>query len=1277
MLSSREENSKIINGVKVKFPDKFKPYPQQMVMMSKILRALTSSRNTALLDQNQMQQGNNVILESPTGTGKSMTLICSVLAWQEHCKAQIVENARRQASEACKQSEKQKSSAEQVNNQTTKRQHEIIKLKRQRTDDDELTHTSMNDEQPKTAELTPSQQQDMDDFADVKVSYKGIDARLKSSQLFHKENFDLDVNNAGEDDVLQSQQSQAEEVKVQSTQSPKVYIGTRTHKQISQMITQLRKTTYEPSIAILGSRNQFCVNDKVIKKAQKSNGGLNTACKDLLNDKGCKFFQRVHVLKARYDEETQLHTTLEGPVRQIYDIEDLSLLGRKHKGCPYFTSKLIAQDADVIFCPYNYIIDPNIRQSMEIQTDGNVFILDEAHNIEDACRSSASLQLSSAQLDELKKDLAALNEAKLLDGDNVEYLKQLSYVVDQIKDLVNSFHGQYTERDFNRKIKIWSPEEYVELFKSKGISHGSLPGLIKAFQCIKTWTAKNSSIQPLNGFTISTLASLFRIFECILPSDSNYDDDYSVVLIEDAAKGPASIPEVSPFSIAFWCQNSGVVFREIAEQAHSVILASGTLSPLDSFSSELQTDFSEVYEGSHVIDQGRAFVAVVEQFNNVRLVGTYSVVETLKYQDSVGSAVLECGKIICGGILLFMPSYSMLDKMISRWKDTGLYKRLSEQRQCFIEPKTQQEFETVLQKYQQSTMNGGQALLFGVFRGKLSEGIDFADDQARAVITVGIPFPNVSDVKVKLKRQYNDCKSKDSKVLNGNQWYEAQAYRAFNQAIGRCIRHKNDWGVILMLDARLSPQLNISSNGLLYDLAGYIMPLTINNQKLNCVLDFSSSYISVLDNDFCTVQRQQMNVSNLAYNCFNSTSISPIARANFSYCFDSECMFCNSSKLAVNITAGQNDFKKDYSAVVSSPVVLLGANLKFLYQMRNTTYTCRLGLSQPQYFRENPLYKLAAGNESSPFISLDLSPKQSSRNSTLTLGEASVGNTINSTIHWSDTRLNIYKCDPSYYIPIYKWSLCGQQLTQPDQSSVIARISTSEQCLVVPGWMFEKIMSILPGDCALNKTINSPICRGIVDSSLNISEPLMETAFSFTLKEDGGEPLVISLHTLSSLFYNTNISNSSVHNQVDYCISVDYSISSIQQSSVVIFGLRFLQNFFIQIDAQRNRIGFGNKLVQDLRIADDYTKSLCPQSQLKQLFSNYSKPIEREVDSSNVQNVGVCKSSNVVFFDNLIQFCDLKSPIKTITYLLFISMSALEIQNFLTYRKITKNVQFE
>jgi hypothetical protein len=42
------------------------------------------------------------------------------------------------------------------------------------------------------------------------------------------------------------------------------------------------------------------------------------------------------------------------------------------------------------------------------------------------------------------------------------------------------------------------------------------------------------------------------------------------------------------------------------------------------------------------------------------------------------------------------------------------------------------------------------ALMLAVFRGKVSEGIDFTDDRARCVIAVGIPFPNAMDEQVSL-----------------------------------------------------------------------------------------------------------------------------------------------------------------------------------------------------------------------------------------------------------------------------------------------------------------------------------------------------------------------------------------------------------------------------------------------------------------------------------------------------------------------------------------------
>lgn len=44
-------------------------------------------------------------------------------------------------------------------------------------------------------------------------------------------------------------------------------------------------------------------------------------------------------------------------------------------------------------------------------------------------------------------------------------------------------------------------------------------------------------------------------------------------------------------------------------------------------------------------------------------------------------------------------------------------------------------------------------MLIAVCRGKVSEGLDFTDDNARAVVTIGIPFPNIKDLQVKKKKK--------------------------------------------------------------------------------------------------------------------------------------------------------------------------------------------------------------------------------------------------------------------------------------------------------------------------------------------------------------------------------------------------------------------------------------------------------------------------------------------------------------------------------------------
>lgn len=71
--ASEGENVYTMGGIRINFP--FKAYPSQVVLMSKIIKAL--------------QEKKHALLESPTGTGKSLALLCATLAWQDHEKRRI------------------------------------------------------------------------------------------------------------------------------------------------------------------------------------------------------------------------------------------------------------------------------------------------------------------------------------------------------------------------------------------------------------------------------------------------------------------------------------------------------------------------------------------------------------------------------------------------------------------------------------------------------------------------------------------------------------------------------------------------------------------------------------------------------------------------------------------------------------------------------------------------------------------------------------------------------------------------------------------------------------------------------------------------------------------------------------------------------------------------------------------------------------------------------------------------------------------------------------
>ena len=45
---------------------------------------------------------------------------------------------------------------------------------------------------------------------------------------------------------------------------------------------------------------------------------------------------------------------------EVLDIEDLMLTGTRQRMCPYYLARELKAQADVIFMPYNYILDVKV-----------------------------------------------------------------------------------------------------------------------------------------------------------------------------------------------------------------------------------------------------------------------------------------------------------------------------------------------------------------------------------------------------------------------------------------------------------------------------------------------------------------------------------------------------------------------------------------------------------------------------------------------------------------------------------------------------------------------------------------------------------------------------------------------------------------------------------------------------------------------------------------------------------------------------------------------------
>ena len=455
----------------------------------------------------------------------------------------------------------------------------------------------------------------------------------------------------------------------------------------------------------------------------------------------------------------------------------------------------------------------------------SVIILDEAHNITSVCEDITGFTLTSIHIaqaiERITAVLVALHDIaesgvvpnewlNATDEDNNGIFDELSLdVVAGLKESMLNLESDF-EKVTNKSKHFLKQMSNGDLFSATLLGEIFDPELASAFKetlskiidlfLITFGDSTSSPWRRIDGLTITL--QMFKVLSQ-MHEDSFEQSNFRVYLTKEKHETKKDLEVVS---LNFWCFSAGVAMQNLMQKStpHSLIITSGTLSPMDGFASELGVPFGVQLSNKHVISKDKLLVGVVKKgINNETLSSAFINRNNEKVKYDLLHSIERISHKSPGGMLVFHPSYSH-QKMIKTSLENNQTIKNRIRKPLFYEDKNPNLVASYYKCIEDDHKTG--ALMFAVCRGKLSEGIDFSNEKGRTVCVVGLPFPPVNDPKTVIKQEFLDdlCKQDKNSNINGQQWYKQTTIRAVNQAIGRIIRHINDFGVILLMDERFS-----------------------------------------------------------------------------------------------------------------------------------------------------------------------------------------------------------------------------------------------------------------------------------------------------------------------------------------------------------------------------------------------------------------------------------------------------------------------------------------
>lgn len=544
----------------------------------------------------------------------------------------------------------------------------------------------------------------------------------------------------------------------------KVVYLTRTNSQQKQVIRELR--AINEKVKVLGVGLQGRANMCTLMKSDKNmRDGTAEELSKLCSEKklattegkkkgGCRFYENlINANMSRMEEFVR---------ERLPTVEEMVEYCESDEICPYETNKALIKEATVVTAPYIFFFSPRIRNSflnwLAADLGDLIVIVDEAHNLPDYARELKSAEMSLNSIEMAIKEARKLGDPRV--AEDLSIVDICTHTFDAVSELAAEYvideDGLVPPNELETHLMSATTMTSREL--GRALTDMQTHGEILKERMRKAGKLPRSYIWAVASFLLEWMA--IEMDEFAKLAVSKHDNP----------------------RLEMYCLDPSMATRKL-NHCHASVHMSGTLAPLDEYrdSIGLPEDTGLMTLPSPFPAENRLILFSEDYTTKFDVLGRDKDMLP-RMKEAASTIIREFDR----NILLFFPSYNILSEF--RDMDMGGKKVFFEERGM-----GQEELMDTVQRFKD--LRG--AVLFAVMGGRISEGIDFPNDELEIALLVGIPYPKPSARQRSLLEYY------EKKFGRGWDYtVKAPAIRKLLQSIGRLYRTETDRGAALILDRR-------------------------------------------------------------------------------------------------------------------------------------------------------------------------------------------------------------------------------------------------------------------------------------------------------------------------------------------------------------------------------------------------------------------------------------------------------------------------------------------